>query len=104
MELESIKKIVEAEKEAENKKQAAKQRAKIILDQAEASKKTNLDYFKNNLNKKEEELQKQKEEEISKMKLKSQAETNEKIQDLNTTAEERLDQAVKQIFEKVVKI
>ena len=34
MEFESIKKIVEAEKKAENIKQAARQEAQIIIDQA----------------------------------------------------------------------
>lgn len=104
MEFESIKKIVEAEKEAENKKQEAKKQAKMILEKVETTRNTNLDYFKKELERKEKELQIEKSEENSKVKIKIQNQTNETIKELHEKAQENMPNAVNQIFNKVINI
>ena len=104
MEMESIKKIVEAEKTAENIKQDAKQKANIILEQAEKSKEKNRLYFKGLLENKEKELKKEKEEENEKKISKIQAETTRKLQELNDTLQGKVSEAVDKIFAKVIKI
>ena len=104
MEMESIKKIVEAEKTAENIKQDAIQKAKIILEQAEKSKEKNRLYFKGLLENKEKELKKEKTEENKKKISKIQAETTEKLQELQDTLQGKVSEAVDKIFAKVIKI
>ena len=102
--MESIKKIVEAEKTAENIKQDAIQKAKIILEQAEKSKEKNRLYFKGLLENKEKELKKEKTEENKKKISKIQAETTEKLQELQDTLQGKVSEAVDKIFAKVIKI
>lgn len=104
MEFESIRKIMEAEKEAESRKESAKQKAKEILEQAEKSKETHRVYFKGQLNRKAEDLQKEKAEENAKKKVKIQAETDEKIRKLQATLHGNLSEAVDKIFSEVIKI
>lgn len=100
----SIKKIVETEKEAENKKLEAKQKAKMILQKAEETKETNRLYFKNQLERQAKDLQKEMEEENVKKRVKIQAQTNERLQKLQTTLQENVLEAVEKIFNKVIKI
>ncbi|MCI8749637.1 MAG: hypothetical protein HFH67_17570 [Lachnospiraceae bacterium] len=104
MELESIRKIVEAEKEAENKKEEAKQKAKVIIEKAENSKEINRVYFKGQLERREKELRKEKAEENTKKISKIQAETNEKLQKLKAVLNENVPEAVEKIYNKVIKI
>lgn len=104
MEFESIKKIVEAEKEAENIKQDAKQKAKIILERAEKSKETSYLYHKGQLETKEKKLKEEQAEENAKRIAKIQAETTEKLQKLKDTLEKDVEEAVDKIFAKVIKI
>ena len=104
MEFGSIQKIVEAEKEAENIKQEAKQKAKTMIEKAEASKEDNRIYFKGQLERREKELQKEKSEENAKIKVKIQAGTNEKLQKLEITLKEKVPEAVDKIFNKVIQI
>lgn len=104
MELESIRKIVEAEKEAENKKEEAKQKAKVIIEKAENSKEINRVYFKGQLERREKELRKEKAEENIKKISKIQAETNEKLQKLKAVLNENVPEAVEKIYNKVIKI
>lgn len=104
MEFESIKKIVEAEKKAENIKQDARQEAQIIMDQAENSKENNRLYFKGQLENKENELKKEKAEENAKRIAKIQAEKTEMLQKLKDTLQENVTEAVDKIFAKVIKI
>lgn len=104
MEFESIKKIVEAEKEAESKKTEAKQKAKEIIEKAESSKETNRVYFKGQLERKEKDLQKEKLEENAKKISKIQAETNEKLRKLKAMLNENVPEAVERIYNKVIKI
>ncbi len=104
MELESIKKIVEAEKEAENKKIEARQKAKAIIEQAENLKETNRVYFKGQIERKEKEFKKEKSEENKKIITKIQAQTNEKLQKLQSILNENVPEAVEKIYNKVIKI
>lgn len=104
MEFESIKKIVEAEKKAENIKQAARQEAQIIMDQAENSREKNRLYFKVQLENKENELKKEQAEENAKRIAKIQAEKTEMLQKLKDTLQENVTEAVDKIFAKVIKI
>lgn len=104
VEFESIKKIVEAEKEAENKKESARQEAKAILEKAENSKEANRVYFKGQLERKAEDLQKEKAEENAKKKTKIQAETDEMLRKLQATLHGNLSEAVDKIFDEVIKI
>lgn len=104
MEFESIKKIVETEKEAENKKAEAKQKAKAIIEKAKSSKETNRVYFKAQLERKEKDLRKEKSEENAKRITKIQAETNEKLQKLKAILNENVPEAVEKIYNKVIKI
>lgn len=104
MEFESIKKIVEAEKKAENIKQAARQEAQIIMDQAENSREKNRLYFKRQLENKENELKKEQAEENAKRIAKIQAEKTEMLQKLKDTLQENVTEAVDKIFAKVIKI
>lgn len=104
MEFDSIKKIVEAEKKAENIKQDAKQKANVILEQAEESKEKNRLYFKRQLENKEKELKKEQAEENAKIISKMQAETTEKLQKLKDTLQGDISEAVDKIFVKVIKI
>ena len=104
MEFESIQKIVEAEQKADQIKEDAKQRAKTILVQAENAKENSRTYFKAQLHSKEKELQKmqleQNAHEISRIK----ANTTEKLQRIREISQEKMSQAVEQIFSKVVKL
>lgn len=104
MEFESIKKIVEAEKKADNIKQAARQEAQIIMDQAENSREKNRLYFKGQLENKENELKKEQAEENAKRIAKIQAEKTEMLQKLKDTLQENVTEAVDKIFAKVIKI
>lgn len=104
MEFESIKKIVEAEKEAENIKQDAKQKANIILERAKNSKENIYLYYKGQLETKEKELKKEQTEENAKKVTKIQAETTQKLQKLKHTLEQDVSKAVDKIFAKVIKI
>jgi len=104
VEFESIKKIVEAEKEAENKKESARQEAKAILEKAENSKEANRVYFKGQLERKAEDLQKEKAEANAQKKAKIQAQTNEMLRKLQATLEGNLSEAVDKIFDEVIKI
>lgn len=104
MEFESIKKIVEAEKKADNIKQAARQEAQIIMDQAENSREKNRLYFKVQLENKENELKKEQAEENAKRIAKIQAEKTEMLQKLKDTLQENVTEAVDKIFAKVIKI
>lgn len=104
MEFESIQKIVEAEKEAENIKQDAKQKAKMILERAENSKESIYLYYKAQLESKEKELKKEQAEENERKISKIQAETTEKLQNLKGTLERNVEQAVDKIFAKIINI
>lgn len=104
MEFESIKRIMETEKEAERKKEVAKQKAKEILEHAQNSKESNRVYFKGQLERKTEDLRKEKEEENKKEKVKIQAQTNENLRKLQATLHGNLSEAVDKIFSEVIKI
>ncbi len=104
MEFESIKRIMETEKEAERKREVAKQKAKEILEHAHNSKESNRVYFKGQLERKTEDLRKEKNEENKKEKVKIQAQTNEKLRKLQATLHGNLSEAVDKIFSEVLKI
>lgn len=104
MEFESIKRIMETEKEAERKREVAKQKAKEILEHAHNSKESNRVYFKGQLERKTEDLRKEKNEENKKEKVKIQAQTNEKLRKLQATLHGNLSEAVDKIFSEVIKI
>lgn len=104
MEFESIKKIVEAEQEAEQIKKQAMQDAEKLLQQAENSKEKSTSYFKAQLYSKQKELEKEQTEEITGKISKIKADATEKVQRIKETSQEKISEAVERIFSKVIKL
>lgn len=104
MEFDSVKKIVEVEKEAEKMKQDAKQKAKQILEKANNAKEGIYLYHKGQLETKEKELKKEKAEENAKKIAKIQAQTRDTVQKLNDVFTKEASKAVDKIFTKVTNI
>lgn len=104
MEFESIKKIVEAEQEAEQIKKQAMQEAEKLLQQAENSKEKSSTYFKSQLYSKQKELKKEQAEEITGKISKIKADATEKVQRIKETSQGKISEAVERIFSKVIKL
>lgn len=104
MDFESIKKIVEAEQEAEQIKKQAMQEAEKLLQQAENSKEKSSTYFKSQLYSKQKELKKEQAEEITGKISKIKADATEKVQRIKETSQGKISEAVERIFSKVIKL
>ena len=104
MEFESIKKIVEAEQEAERIKEDAQQKAQSILAQAEKTKEKNGVYFKSQLYAKQKELEQEEKEKNAETISRIKAETTEKLQKIREGSQGKISEAVERIFSKVVKL
>ena len=103
MELESIKKIVEAEQEAEKIKNDAMQKAKTILEKAKNTRESSKSYFKGQLEEKRKELEKEYAEKNVKTIHKIKNDTTERLQKIRENSEGKISQAVEQVFFKVIK-
>ena len=104
MEFESIKKIVEAEQEAEKIKKDAQQKAKAILAETEKTKENNIVYFKSQLYTKQKELEQEQKEKNAETISKIKAESTEKLQAIREGTQGKISDAVERIFAKVVKL
>ena len=104
MEFESIKKIVEAEQEADRIIDEAKRKAKTLLEQVEKTKVSNNLYFKSQLDTKQKDLEKE-QEEANRQKITSiKAAITEKVQKIREIPQEKMEEAIERIFSKVVKL
>ena len=104
MEFESIKKIVEAEQEAERIKNDAQQKAKAILAEAEKTKENNIVYFKSQFYTKQKELEQEQKEQNAETISKIKADSTEKLQEIREGSQGKISEAVERIFSKVVKL
>lgn len=104
MEFESIKKIVETEKEAQTIKEEACKKAKTILERVEETKENNKVYFKEQLENKINDLKKEQKEANSQIINNIRVTSNEKVRKINNGLDENIKKAIDQIFEKVIKI
>lgn len=104
MEFESIKKIVETEKEAQTIKEEACKKAKDILEKVEETKENNRAYFKGQLENRINDLKKEQKETNKQIINNIKVASNEKVRKINSGLNENITKAVEKIFEKVVKI
>ena len=100
MEFESIKKIVETEKEAQIIKEEACKKAKSILEKVEETKENNKGQLENRINDLKKEQKEANKQLISNITVASE----EKVRKINSGLNENIAKAVEKIFEKVVKI
>lgn len=104
MELESIKKIVDTEKEADRIQEEAIKKAQKILEKAEESKENNRVYFKGQLETRLKELEKE-QKEANEIKITNvKAVSNDKIRKLKNGIQENMEKAVNKVYEEVIKI
>lgn len=104
MEFESIKKIVETEKEAQIIKEEAYKKAKNILEKVEETKENNRVYFKGQLENRINDLKKEQKEANKQLINKIKVASEEKIRKVNGDSNENIDKAVEKIFEEIIKI
>lgn len=104
MDFSSIKKIVETEKEAEKIKEEARISAQKILQDTKDAKEATRLFHQKQMKRKEEELQKEQEDLTRKRieEIKSQA--NENVQKTRENSKVNLQNAVDEIFKKIVNI
>lgn len=104
MEFESIKKIVETEKEAQVIKEEACKKAKSILEKVEETKENNRVYFKGQLENRINDLKKEQQEANKQLISNIRVTSEEKVRKINGGLNENMDKAVEKIFEEVIKI
>lgn len=104
MEFESIKKIVEAEQEAEQIKENARQKAEAILAQTERTKENVKVYFSSQFYAKQKEFEQEQKEKNTETISKIKADSTEKLQKIKEDSKEKISEAVEKIFSKVVKL
>lgn len=104
MEFESIKKIVETEKEAQIIKEEACKKAKRILEKVEETKENNRIYFKGQLENRINDLKKEQKEANKQLINNIKVASEEKVRKINGVLNENMDKAVEKIFEEVIKI
>lgn len=104
MEFESIKKIVETEKEAQVIKEEACKKAKSILEKVEETKENNRVYFKGQLENRINDLKKEQKEANKQLINNIKVASEEKVRKINGGLNENMDKAVEKIFEEVIKI
>lgn len=104
MEFESIKKIVETEKEAQVIKEEACKKAKLILEKVEETKENNRVYFKGQLENRINDLKKEQQEANKQLINNIKVASEEKVRKINGGLNENMDKAVEKIFEEVIKI
>lgn len=104
MEFESIKKIVETEKEAQIIKEEAYKKAKSILEKVEETKENNRVYFKGQLENRINDLKKEQQEANKQLISNIRVTSEEKVRKINGGLNENMDKAVEKIFEEVIKI
>lgn len=104
MEFDSIKKIVDTEKEADRIQEEAIKKAQKILEKAEESKENNRVYFKGQLETRLKELEKE-QKEANEIKITNvKAVSNDKIRKLKNGIQENMEKAVNKVYEEVIKI
>lgn len=104
MEFESIKKIVETEKEAQIIKEEACKKAKDILEKVEETKENNRVYFKGQLENRINDLKKEQKEANEKVIANIKITSDEKVRKINSGLNENIGKAVDKVFEEIVKI
>ena len=104
MEFESIKKIVEAEQEAEKIKEDAQQKAKAILAQTEKTKENMIVYFKSQFYAKQKEFEQEQNEKNAEKISKIKGDTAENLRKIKEESQGKISEAVERIFSKVIKL
>lgn len=104
MEFESIKKIVETEKEAQQIKEEASKKARSILERVEQTKENRRVYFKGQLENRVASLKKEQNEANKQQIVNIKVASEEKVRKINSGLNENMDKAVEKIFEEIIKI
>lgn len=104
MEFESVKKIVEAEKEAQTIKEEARKKAKDILEKVEVTKENNRVYFKRLLENRVNDLKKEQKEANKQLINNIKVASDEKVRKINSSLNENIAKAADRIFEEIIKI
>ena len=101
---ESIKKIVETEKEAQRIKEEASKKAKSILERVEQTKENRRVYFKGQLENRITSLKKEQKEANKQQIVNIKVASEEKVRKINSGLNENMNKAVEKVFEEIIKI
>ena len=104
MELDSIKKVVDAEKKANEIKEKAMSEAQRIIQEAEKTKETSKLFYKRQLDIKLNELRQAQEQNAKICIEEIKARANQTVKKINERSKENMQKAVEEIFAKVVNI
>lgn len=104
MEFDSIKKIVETEKEAQAIEEEAYKKAKDILENVEETKEKNRVYFKGQLENRIDDLKREQKESNKQLIDNIKIVSDENVRKISSGLNENIEEAIDKVFEKVIGI